>query len=117
MSVAIKSSELDINLEQVAGYAKGFDEHKTAKKLKALKKKSWFQDFLLLFDMIRDKNFHLKSSSYLTIAGALAYVVLPTDIIPDFLPLIGWLDDTLVLKLALDATHDEIKRFKEYKHK
>jgi uncharacterized membrane protein YkvA (DUF1232 family) len=35
---------------------------------------------------------------------ALAYVASPIDLVPDFLPGIGWLDDVLVIALALAAT-------------
>ena len=34
------------------------------------------------------------------IAGALAYTVLPTDLIPDFLPLVGWGDDAAMITWA-----------------
>lgn len=33
--------------------------------------------------------------------GALAYILLPTDLAPDFWPLVGWIDDALVLAGAL----------------
>ena len=35
------------------------------------------------------------------LVGALAYFVLPTDIIPDFLPAIGYTDDAAVLAAAV----------------
>jgi uncharacterized membrane protein YkvA (DUF1232 family) len=38
-----------------------------------------------------------------TLMGALAYFVLPTDIVPDLLPLIGFADDASVLSAALVA--------------
>jgi uncharacterized membrane protein YkvA (DUF1232 family) len=38
-----------------------------------------------------------------TLIGALAYFVLPTDIMPDILPLIGFADDASVLSAALVA--------------
>ncbi len=37
----------------------------------------------------------------LTIAGALAYFLLPTDALPDFLPVLGFTDDAAVIGLAL----------------
>lgn len=37
----------------------------------------------------------------LLVAGAIGYVVMPMDIIPDFIPFIGEVDDVFVLMLAL----------------
>ena len=38
-----------------------------------------------------------------TLIGALAYFVLPFDVVPDFLPLVGFADDASVLAAALAA--------------
>jgi uncharacterized membrane protein YkvA (DUF1232 family) len=38
-------------------------------------------------------------------------VVAPCDTIPDFLPLIGFVDDAYVFSLAVRTCRDEIKRF------
>lgn len=37
----------------------------------------------------------------LLVAGAIAYIMLPMDLIPDFIPFIGEVDDVYVLVLAL----------------
>jgi uncharacterized membrane protein YkvA (DUF1232 family) len=44
----------------------------------------------------------------------LAYVVLPIDVIPDFIPVVGWLDDAFVLGLAMTTLKDEIEKFKQF---
>ena len=36
------------------------------------------------------------------ILAALAYIVSPIDLIPDFIPVAGWADDLVVLLLALN---------------
>jgi len=43
-----------------------------------------------------------KTSRWL-LAGALAYLVSPIDLIPDFIPVLGQLDDLLVVPLLLYA--------------
>jgi uncharacterized membrane protein YkvA (DUF1232 family) len=37
----------------------------------------------------------------LLVAGAIAYIVMPIDLIPDFIPFLGEVDDVFVLILAL----------------
>jgi uncharacterized membrane protein YkvA (DUF1232 family) len=44
----------------------------------------------------------------LTLMGALAYFILPIDVIPDFLPIIGYTDDAAVLALAIKIVGDHI---------
>ena len=43
-----------------------------------------------------------------TLVGALAYFILPTDVIPDLLPIIGFADDASVLSAALLAVGSSI---------
>ncbi len=45
----------------------------------------------------------------LTLMGALAYFILPIDVVPDFLPLVGFGDDAAVLALAIKLVGDQIK--------
>ena len=43
-----------------------------------------------------------------TLAGAIAYFVLPIDAIPDVLPVIGFTDDAAVLAIAIKLVSDHI---------
>ena len=45
----------------------------------------------------------------LTLAGALAYFVMPVDLMPDFLPLLGFTDDAAVIAAALAAVSRSIR--------
>lgn len=45
----------------------------------------------------------------LILAGALAYLVLPVDAIPDFLPIGGFVDDMAALVAAIAAISDNIR--------
>jgi uncharacterized membrane protein YkvA (DUF1232 family) len=37
----------------------------------------------------------------LALGGLVAYLVLPFDLVPDFIPVVGWLDDALLVILVL----------------
>jgi uncharacterized membrane protein YkvA (DUF1232 family) len=41
--------------------------------------------------------------------GALAYFVMPVDVVPDFLPMLGYADDAALLAAALKAVSDAIR--------
>jgi uncharacterized membrane protein YkvA (DUF1232 family) len=73
--------------------------------------KSWFKDFRLLYKMITDPSFALKPFTWALIAGALAYVIMPIDVIPDFIPGLGWLDDIFVLSATMAKLSEEISRY------
>ena len=44
----------------------------------------------------------------LTLMGALAYFILPIDIVPDLLPMVGFTDDAAVLAIAIKMVGDQI---------
>ena len=44
----------------------------------------------------------------LTLMGALGYFILPIDVIPDFIPMLGFTDDAAVLALAIKIVGDQI---------
>ncbi len=44
----------------------------------------------------------------LVILGALGYLVLPVDLVPDFLPVVGFTDDAAVIAAALATVADHI---------
>ena len=53
----------------------------------------------LLYGLVTDPRVELMDK--LLVAGAVAYVLIPEDVFPDFIPLIGEVDDVFVLVLAL----------------
>jgi uncharacterized membrane protein YkvA (DUF1232 family) len=44
-----------------------------------------------------------------SLLGALAYFVLPTDAVPDFLPVLGFTDDAAILAAAIKMVADHIR--------
>jgi uncharacterized membrane protein YkvA (DUF1232 family) len=53
--------------------------------------------------------------SVAALAAALAYVISPFDLIPDFLVPIGWTDDMLVLVIAWRVLRKELRQYCEWK--
>ncbi len=104
-----KSQELRDSL------AKDFDEKEAEEFASVHKDSSWYEDFMLLLKMMTTADYSISNKTKLIIAGTLAYVVLPIDVIPDFIPVVGWLDDAFVLGLAMTTLSEEIAKFKKFK--
>jgi uncharacterized membrane protein YkvA (DUF1232 family) len=61
--------------------------------------KEWKRRITILYEVIRSKE--LLSSEKLVAYGALFYLICPFDLIPDNIPVIGYLDDFIVLGFAV----------------
>ena len=46
---------------------------------------------------------------------AIAYVIFPFDLIPDYIPVIGWIDDGLILYLLFRRLLNETQRYNRHK--
>jgi uncharacterized membrane protein YkvA (DUF1232 family) len=62
----------------------------------------------LLWALARDDR--IPGASKALLAGAAVYAVLPVDLIPDALPIIGRLDDAVVVVLAIDLFLESVPR-------
>ena len=51
----------------------------------------------------------------LVVIISLVYIVFPFDIIPDYIPVLGWLDDGLIFYLMVKRLHIETQRFNRFK--
>lgn len=50
------------------------------------------------------------------ITAAVVYFVSPIDIVPDFIPFLGYFDDALIIKFALDLARDDLAAYERWKH-
>ncbi len=76
----------------------------------------FFKDVELLFEMIRD---HMAKRytrvPWHTIAAAAAtllYILNPFDLVPDFIPGLGYVDDGMVVMLAMRMVGKDLERYK-----
>ena len=79
----------------------------------------FLEEARLLLDLVRDYwRGHYREVPFYTIAGvvaALIYVISPFDLIPDFIPLIGYIDDALVFSLCLRLVRSDLERYREWR--
>lgn len=75
-------------------------------------------DVPVLFRMLRSfvsgsyKN--ISKKALLKIALALCYVFFLTDLIPDFIPFIGWLDDITVIAWVVNSLKSEAEAYRKW---
>ena len=70
---------------------------------------------LLLKDYVSGKYNAVPIASVITIVIALVYFVSPIDLVPDFIPIAGKLDDALVIAIAVGSIHNDLADYREWK--
>ncbi|HET8802422.1 MAG TPA: YkvA family protein [Marinobacter sp.] len=50
------------------------------------------------------------------VTGAVIYFVSPIDAIPDVIPVVGYVDDALVVKLALEIARPDLEAYAKWKN-
>ena len=73
------------------------------------------REIKLLSEMIHNRNFSLQWKSKAIALAGLAYFLLPTDAIPDFIPFVGYIDDGAVIAAVLRMLATEIERYSNFK--
>ncbi|RMA93078.1 YkvA family protein [Hydrogenothermus marinus] len=79
----------------------------------------YIDDVKLLFSLIKDYfNGSYRKIPWFSIAAiiaALFYVLNPIDVIPDFIPVIGYLDDLAVMAVCLNFVEQDLHKYKKWK--
>ena len=79
---------------------------------------SFWRDLSALLRLMRawkNKTYRkLPKKTIIVVLAALIYFVDPFDIIPDFIPVIGYLDDAAVLGLVMASIRDDLEKFQEW---
>ena len=71
-----------------------------------------------LYALFKDSvkgNYKLHPANVAMIGGGLLYFLLPVDLIPDFIPLVGYLDDLAVLTTIMNSLKGEINAYRSWK--
>jgi len=72
--------------------------------------------YALFKDTVNGK-YKMPAASVAMIGGGLLYFILPADLIPDFIPVIGYLDDLAVLTTIMNSLQKEISDYRIWKEK
>jgi len=82
--------------------------------------KKFAKNIKLLFSVIKDyAQGNYKDMPWKTIAaiiGPLLYIFSPLDLIPDFIPVVGLLDDATLLGICLNSIGKDLKKYENWKH-
>jgi uncharacterized membrane protein YkvA (DUF1232 family) len=71
----------------------------------------------LIIDYVKGNYKEVPWNIISAITAAIVYFVSPVDIIPDIIPIVGYVDDVAVIKFALDLASEDLKKYKEWKNK
>jgi DnaJ-class molecular chaperone len=80
--------------------------------------KGILQDVKDLFSLFKDAirgRFRLHPVNIGIVGGGLLYFVLPMDFLPDFLPLVGFIDDVTVLTMIINSLREELIKYRVWK--
>ena len=116
-----KFTDEELN-ESMGEYARNYDDNKfwnVIKKSAGKIGKDVIGKALSLYYVLKKDNIPLSVKGI--IVGALGYLIMPIDLIPDIVPMLGWTDDAAAIAMALAQINSyvdvEVKRQAEEKVK
>lgn len=73
------------------------------------------KDLIRLVKAVADGRYHdLSPWVYLLVLGAIVYLISPYELIDDHWPLVGWLDDLMVVLLVLKLLEPQVNQFNKW---
>ncbi|WP_434512121.1 YkvA family protein [Desulfitobacterium sp. AusDCA] len=81
-------------------------------------KDAW-SNILLLINVVRDwkDGFYrdIPKRTIILVVAALLYLIVPADVVPDFIPVTGLLDDITVIGFVIKKVSQELEKYKVWK--
>lgn len=68
----------------------------------------------ILVAMIEDSEWNIPDEAKKDVLSALAYFSDPEDLVPDHIPVLGFLDDAIMIELVAEELKDDIEAFLEF---
>jgi hypothetical protein len=68
-----------------------------------------------LIEMVEDAGFGLPTEERDNVLAALTYFASPDDIVPDNIPVLGFLDDAIMIELCLRELKHEIEAYRDFR--
>ena len=72
--------------------------------------------FLMLSDTFTGKYKEIPKGTIAVITATLLYVLSPFDLVPDFIPVVGLLDDAAILALCIPFVAADVEKYKKFKN-
>ena len=87
-------------IEETARKASSFLDNKALAKVK--------EKLEVMIELVKDP--HISKVIVLTLVSALLYLILPVDVIPDVIPILGLVDDAFVISVIFDRAMKQLKK-------
>ena len=72
--------------------------------------------YAMVSDSVTGKYKGVSKGTLALLAGGLSYLALPLDLVPDFIPVAGWMDDAALLGWIFARCADEFKKYGDTKN-
>lgn len=94
------------------------EAEKKAESVRGSLEKVW-NHLQLMFSLVKDYtkgNYkEIPTKSIALVFGAILYFLMPVDLIPDFIPVFGYLDDVAVIGLVIKQISIDLEKYKKWK--